>query len=103
MAKNVYPRKKLKVVVRPASMVLTVCVTLLVVFSAGALIALNWTHSAIQAETERLRQEAADIQYANVLLEEKTARLDSIQSIQEIAREELGLYDSRTVVIRPQS
>ncbi len=103
MAKNAYPRKTVKIVLRPAGVVLTVCVTLLAVFSMGALIALDWVHGGIQQETERLRQEAAAIEYANEELVEKTARLDSIQSIQEIAREELGLVDSRTVAIEPQS
>ncbi len=103
MANKSYPRKTIKVVLRPAGMVLTVCVTLLAVFSMGALVALNWAHTGIQAETERLRQEAAAIEFANEELEEKTARLDSIQSIQEIARDELGLVDPRTVAIEPQS
>ena len=103
MAKNAYPRKTVKIVLRPAGVVLTVCVTLLAVFSMGALIALDWVHGGIQQETERLRQEAAAIEYANEELVEKTARLDSIQSIQEIAREELGLVDYRTVAIEPQS
>ena len=42
------------------------------------------------------------MEYANSVLEQKKADLGSVQSIQDIAKEELGLVNPDTVVIDPQ-
>ena len=76
---------------------------LLILFSTAALVALRWVHNGIREQTEKLRSEAAAVEYANSELERKTANLDSVQSVQEIAKEELGLVDPRAVVVDPQS
>ena len=39
----------------------------------------------------------------NAELREKIAELDTVQSVQDIAREELGMVDPDTVVIVPNS
>ena len=91
MAEKAKQKKILKLQIRPTVPVLKVLVVVLILCSTAALTALWWVHGNFQAAT------------ANELLEEKTGRLDSLQSIQEIAQEELGLIDPRTVVIKPQS
>lgn len=93
------PLKNVKVVLRPSPMALKIVVTVLIVFSMGALIALRWVHNAIRAQTENLRSEAAAIEYANSELEEKTKNLGSVQSIRDIAKEELGMVDPNAVII----
>ena len=41
-------------------------------------------------------------EYANEMLDQKTEELGSVQSIQDIAKEELGLVDPNTVIIDPE-
>jgi len=36
-------------------------------------------------------------------LKEKTQQVDSVQGVQTIAKEELGLVDPNTILIEPQS
>ena len=95
--------KTAKVVFRRAGTGLKISLILLILFSTAALVALRWVHNGIREQTEKLRSEAAAVEYANSELERKTANLDSVQSVQEIAKEELGLVDPRAVVVDPQS
>lgn len=96
-------KKTAKVVFRCAGTGLKISLILLILFSTAALVALRWVHNGIREQTEKLRSEAAAVEYANSELERKTANLDSVQSVQEIAKEELGLVDPRAVVVDPQS
>ena len=41
-------------------------------------------------------------EFVNEVLEQKTEDLGSVQSIQDIAKEELGLVDPNTVIIDPE-
>lgn len=96
------PRKHVKVEIRPASNILKVILILLILTSIVALVALRWVHTGILTEIADLKKEASGLQYANEELERKTGELGSIQSIQDIAEEELGLVDPDTVLIDPE-
>ncbi len=96
------PLRNVKVEVRPTSPMLKIVLILLIVFSMLALIALRWVHNGILEETQNLKDEAAAIEEQNRDLTEKAADPNSIQSIEDIAREELGLVDPDTVIIEPQ-
>ena len=95
------PLKNAKVEIRPASNVLKIIVIVLILFSIAALIALRWVHNGIRAEIDALKDEAAAAEFANQELAEKKEELGSVQSIQDIAQEELGLVDPNTVLIEP--
>ena len=97
------PLKTVKVEVRPASNVLKIVVTVLIVFSMAALLALRWVHNGILAQTQELKDKASAVEHANDELNEKIGDLGSIQSVQDIAQNELGLVDPDTVIIEPQS
>ena len=97
------PLKAVKVEIRPASNLLKIVVIVLIVFSIGTLIALRWVHNGILAETDRLKEEAAHIENENQELIDKTKDLGSVQSIQDIAKEELGLVDPDTIIIDPHT
>ena len=77
----------------------------LIVFSMAALAALRWVHTGIQARTGELRDEAAALEHQNSELEEKIGELDSVKSVEDIARSELGLADPNTLILdlQPQS
>ena len=96
------PPVKAKVEIRPASNALKIVVIALIIFSMAALIALRWVHNGILDEIQKLKDQAAAVEYANEELTEKQSQLDSVQSIQDIAQEELGLVDPDTILIDPQ-
>jgi len=96
------PPKKVKVEVRPASNILKIILTVLILFSIVALIALRWVHNGILAQIDELKDEASGLEHANDVLEQKTDELGSVQSIQDIAKEELGLVDPDTILIDPE-
>jgi len=102
MAEKNTPQKTVKVEVRPASNILKIILILLILFSIVALIALRWVHTGILSQIDELKDEASGLEYANEVLEQKTEDLGSVQSIQDIAKEELGLVDPDTVIIDPE-
>ncbi len=102
MANNTTSRKKVKVEIRPASNILKVILILLILTSIVALIALRWVHTGILTEITDLKEEASGLEYANEELDRKTEQLGSVQSIQDIAEEELGLVDPDTILIDPE-
>ena len=93
MAEKITPQKKVKVEVRPASNILKVLLIVLILFSIVALIALRWVHNGILNQIDELKDEASGLEHANAELDRKTEELGSVQSIQDIAKEELGLVD----------
>ena len=102
MAQKNTPPKKVKLEVRPASNILKLILILLILTSIVALIALRWVHTGILTEIDELKKEASGLEHANEVLEQKTEELGSVQSIQDIAKEELGLVDPNTVIIDPE-
>ena len=101
MAENNNPPVKKKIVFRPAPPILKIAACLLIVFSMAALMALRWVHNGIREETQNLTEEAAAAQAENAELTEKIEGLGSVQSVKDIARDELDLVDPDTVVIHP--
>ena len=99
MAKKSTQSKYVKVEVRPASHILKIILILLILFSIVALIALRWVHNGILTQIDELKDEASGLEYANEVLDQKTEDLGSVQSIQDIAKEELGLVDPDTILI----
>ena len=101
MAEQKNPPIKRKVIVRPAPALLKIAACMLILFSMATLLALRWVHNGIRQETQALTDEAAAAQAENAELTEKIAGLGSVQSVKDIAQEELGLVDPDTVVIQP--
>jgi cell division protein FtsL len=99
MANKSTPQKQVKVEVRPASNIHKIILIILILFSIVALIALRWVHNGILTQIDELKDEASGLEYANEVLDKKTEELGSVQSIQDIAKEELGLVDPDTTII----
>ena len=95
------PPVKRKIVVRPAPAILKIAACLLILFSMAALLALRWVHNGIREETQALTDQAAAAQAEHAELTEKVGALGSVQSVKDIAQEELDLVDPDTVVIHP--
>ena len=95
-------KKKVKVHYRPAPTALKIVVCLFILFSMAALAALGWVHIGIQKQTQKLTQEAAQAENQRDELQEKIESLDSVESVRDIAQEELGLVDPNTIIINPE-
>lgn len=95
--------RNIQFVFRPSSTLLKIVVIVLIVFSTAALIALSWVRQSIQVRTENMRQEAVALVQQNDALEEKISILGSVQSVQQIAQDELGMVNPDTVIITPNS
>lgn len=102
MKANKNPLRNAKVVFRQSPAALKIVLIVLILLSIIALGTLRWVHTGILAETENLRKEASALEHANEELQQKTDELGTVKSVEEIAREELGLVDPDTVVIAPQ-
>ena len=94
--------EKFKIRLRSAPVKLKVALVALIVLSIGALMALRWVHNGIQAQTQLKREQAAAMEGANADMQEKIDNIGSVQSIRQIARDELGLADPDTVLIHPE-
>ena len=95
--------RKVKLVARPSSPLLKIVLVVLIVFSMAALISLSWVRQSIQAKTEAMKQESAALVQENADLEVKITELGTVQSVQDIAQQELGMVDPNTVVVVPNS
>lgn len=95
-------KPKLRLVMRSGSTALKIVMVVLIVFSMSALTALAWVRGSIRSQVEDLRQEAAALEQENRELQEKIDALGSVQSVQDIAQEELGLVNPDTVLIQPE-
>ena len=97
------PLKNVKVITRPSPPALKILLIVLILLSIAALGALRLVHNSMREEIQALKDEAADFEYANSVLDEKIKDPGSVQSIKDIAKEELGLVDPNTILIEPQS
>lgn len=93
------PKEKRKLVLVRSSKTMKILAGLVVLFSIIALVALGWVRSSIRDLTEEKRQQAAALEQENAELAEKKAKLGSTDSIQDIAREVLGLVNPDTVIV----
>lgn len=95
MAEN----KPVQILWRKSRPLTKIVASVAIVLSILALISLYLVQSSIQGKTDTMRAEAARLQQENSQLQEKIDRLGSVQSVEEIAQEELGLVDPDTVIV----
>lgn len=93
---------KVRIRLGPAPTAMRVALIVLVLFSAAALVALRWVHNGIRAETLRRQEQAAAVEGKITDLQQKIKNVGSVQSIRQIAQDELGLANPDTVLIHPE-
>lgn len=91
-----------QVVLRSTSMLLKALVIVLIVFSMAAMGALAWVQTNLRRQTEDMRAQAIVLDSENRKLSQRMENPDDVQTISDIAREELGLVDPDTVLIQLQ-
>ena len=94
---------RIRLVYRRSSNLSKIVVSVTIVLCMAALLTLSLTMNKMEADTAALQTKAAAIEQKNRDLEEKIRDLGSVQSIQDIAREELGLVNPDSVVFEPES
>ena len=87
---------------RRSSSLTKVVVIVTIILCMGALTALRLSMNDLEKRTEDLRQTAANLEEANVDLQEDIDQLGSMQSIVEIAEDELDLVQPGTVIFQPE-
>ena len=78
-----------------------VVVIALILVCMAALITLSWSGNQLRREIAQLREEAAHLAAENAELKEKIEDLGSVDGVENIAEEELGMVDPDTIVIDP--
>ena len=101
MAKLKNPFRDLKVEYSRSHPLTKVVVIVLIVLSMAALIALGWSQADMRRQIEAVRREVAQLESENQDLREKIDQLDSVEGMEHIAQDELGLVDPNTIIIDP--
>ena len=103
MAKIKEKLKLIKLRLRPSPRSTKIMLIVAILFAMTALIALRMAITDLNNREEDLRQKAAVLEQDNKDLQENIGILGSVQSIIQIARDELGLVDPNTVILEPES
>ncbi len=99
MARN--PLSRIRLVYRRSSPLLKGVVLAAIVLSTAALITMGAAIRNTREKTEDARRQAARLEELNQELQDRINDLGSVQSVEQIAREELGLVDPDTVIFEP--
>ena len=94
---------RIKLVRQRSSNLSKIVVIVTIVLCMAALGTLRLAMNKIENQTEELRTQAAALEYENSELEQKIQDVGSVQSVHDIAQEELGLVSPDTVVFQPES
>ena len=96
------PFRNVQVKFRRSNPLTKVIVIVSIVLTTIALITLRWVQNDIEAETQRMKEEAAQLIVENAELDKKTQHLGSVDSVTDIAKSELDLVDPDTTFFKPQ-
>ena len=95
--------KLIKLRLRPSSRPAKIMLIVAILLAMAALITLRVVIHQLDSRTADLRDKAAALEQENRDLRENIDILGSVQSIIQIARDELGLVDPDTVILDPES
>lgn len=103
MASRNNPFQQIRLVFKRSSKLTKIVVLCAIVFSTVTLLTLRHYYLETQAQTEALRKQAAQLQQENEKLKEYINSLGSLDSVDRISQDELGLVDPDSVIIQPES
>lgn len=93
---------RIRIVYRRTKPLTKIVVLAAVAFSMAALIMLHISLGEADSRNRELRQQASVLEQQNSQLEENIDNLGSVQSVQHIAQEELGMVDPNAVAFQPE-
>lgn len=82
---------------------LKVILAVLIVFSIAAMTALGIVGADLRRQNRQMQQEALELETENEGLERRIDALGSESSVRQIAKEELGMVESGTVLLQPEA
>ena len=95
--------RRIRFVYRRSSNFTKTVVMSAIVLSVIALAALSISIHAANIRSQELKDQAAQLEQENDRLEDKIDSLGSADSVEDIAKDELGLVDPDTVIVKPES
>ena len=94
---------RIKLVNKPSSRMTKVAVCVAVALSVVALLVLRSAALDAQAKADAWRERAQQLEQENERLQDQIDKLGSLESIEQIAKDVLGLVDPDTIVIQPEN
>ena len=88
---------------RPGKLVTKIVVICAIVLCMTTLLTLRFISEDLNAQTQELRSQAAELERENEELQQNIDALGSVESDERIAQEELGLAYPDTVIFQPES
>ena len=96
-------RENVRFVRRRSSALTKAALLLAIAFSAVALLVLHAMTLNLQERAEAAKNQAQQLEQEKDELENKIDNLGSLEGVQDIAKDELGLVDPDTVIIEPEN
>lgn len=94
---------RIRLVYKRSNTLTKVAVCTAVVLSTAALLMLHSATLDAQANRDALQQQAQQLEQEKNQLSDKIDSLGSADSVEQIAKDELGLVDPDTVIITPEN
>lgn len=94
---------RIRLVIKKSRTATVAVILAAIVFSTAALLIVNTMVQTANDRMEALRQQAAILEQENTKLEAGIDQLGSVDSVEDIAKEELGLVDPDSVIIEPEN
>lgn len=103
MANRNNPFSRFRLVYKRSKPLTKIVVLCAIVLSMVALLAIRQQLLDAQTLKDSLNDKASQLEQENGQLEDKIGSLGSVDSVEQIAKDELGLVDPDTVIIQPES
>lgn len=94
---------RVRIVYRRSSPLVKCVVLATIVLCTVTLLTLRFAIQDANTKAEDLRDQAAQLEQENQKLEENISGLGTVDSVKQIAKEELGLVDPDTVIYSPNN
>ena len=95
--------KNVRLVRVRSSKLTKIAICLAIVLSTVALVALHAVTVNERAHADALKQQAQQLEQENDKFESNIDGLGSLEGVQQIAKDELGMVDPDTVIIEPEN
>ena len=102
MAEKTNPFRNVQVKFRRSKPLTKIIVIVTIALCTVAMITLRWVQNDIEAQTRKMKEEAAQLIEENADLQQKIDDIGSVDSITDIAKSELDMVDPNTTFFEPQ-
>ena len=102
MARRSNPFSRIKLVYKRGNTAMKIVLLCTIVLSTVTIVALSLALQDAKVQANNLKEQAAQLEQENQRLEEKIDDLGSVGSVEDIAKDELGLVNPDTVIIQPE-